>query len=56
MSVYDGPDMAETKPTLKDGEKKHVIVVHNETAYHANNYQNQSYYLKAGEQVLKKKE
>ncbi|KAF8912422.1 hypothetical protein CPB85DRAFT_1375741 [Mucidula mucida] len=56
MSVYDGPDMAETKPTLKDGKKEHVIVVHNETAYHANNYQNQSYYLKAGEQVLKKKE
>lgn len=40
---------------LKDGEQEVILLFHDESAYHANDYQ-RDYWLKAGEQVLKKKE
>lgn len=55
MATYDGPNMTETLPKLKEGEKEHIIIYHDESAFHANNYK-QDYWLHEGEQVLKKKE
>jgi hypothetical protein len=47
--------MAETMPDLPDGTKEHVWIYQDEAAYHSNDFQNVSYWLKHGEQVLKKK-
>ncbi|KAJ7150019.1 hypothetical protein C8R43DRAFT_1088096 [Mycena crocata] len=42
-------------PQLGEDEVEHVIIVDNESTIHSNDYQNNHYWLKAGEQVLKKK-
>jgi hypothetical protein len=55
VATYDGPEMEETLPTLADKDCKHINIYHDECAFHANNYM-QDYWLKDGEQVLKKKE
>jgi hypothetical protein len=49
--------MAETAPELldKDG-REHVFIFQDESTFHANDFQNVSFYLKPGEVVLKKKE
>jgi hypothetical protein len=47
--------MAEVLLELKDDEVEHVLIVHDESTVHSNDYQNNHYWLKAGEQVLKKK-
>jgi hypothetical protein len=52
---YAEPDMAEVLPELKDDELEHIVIVHDESSFHSNDYQNNHYWLKAGEQVLKKK-
>ena len=53
-STYDGPDMTETKPILKEGEKEHIILVHDESTINDNDYPC-DFWLKADEHVLKKK-
>jgi hypothetical protein len=55
VAQYEGPEMTESLPDLADGQKEHVWISHDESAFHANDYK-QDYYLKEGEQVLKKKE
>jgi hypothetical protein len=49
--------MAEVLPELidDDDEVEHVVLVHDEASFHSNDYQNNHYWLKAGEQILKKK-
>lgn len=54
-SLFAEPDMAEVFPELGDDDIEHVVLVHDETSLHSNDYQNNHYWLKAGEQVLKKK-
>lgn len=53
---YEGDTMAEVLPNLKEGEKEHVVVVQDESSLGTNDYKNVSYWLKPGEQVLKKKD
>lgn len=53
--VYDGNEMAETLPQLACDKKLHIWIIHDETASNANEYPD-FYYLKHGQQVLKKKE
>jgi hypothetical protein len=53
--LYAESDMAEVLLELKDDEVEHVLIVHDESTVHSNDYQNNHYWLKAGEQVLKKK-
>lgn len=53
-STYDGPDMTETKPILKEGEKEHIILVHDESTINDNDYPC-DFWLKADEHILKKK-
>jgi hypothetical protein len=55
MATYDGDAMDETMPDLNPGEVEHIQIVHDETAVNANEYQGY-FWLKHGEQVLKKKE
>jgi hypothetical protein len=55
VAQYEGPEMSETLPDLADGQKEHVWISHNKSTFHTNDYK-QDYYLKEGEQVLKKKE
>jgi hypothetical protein len=55
-ATYDGAEMAESLPVLADHEKEHIWIVQDESAYHTNDYQNTSYWLKDGQQVLKKKD
>jgi hypothetical protein len=54
---YAEPDMAEVLPELMadDDEVEHVVLVHDESTIHSNDYQNNHYWLEEGEQVLKKK-
>ncbi|KAJ7718612.1 hypothetical protein B0H14DRAFT_3630315 [Mycena olivaceomarginata] len=47
--------MREVLPELPDDEIEHVEIVHDEASFHSNDYQNNQYWLKPGEQVLKKK-
>ncbi|TFY52341.1 hypothetical protein EVG20_g10592 [Dentipellis fragilis] len=54
-ATYAGQDMAEKMPILCDEEKEHVWIFQDEAAFHSNDFQNVSYWLKPGEQVLKKK-
>ena len=54
-ATYDGKDMTEARPNLANGDKEHVWIYQDEAAYHLNDFQNTGYWLKAGEQVLKKK-
>ncbi|CAK5262529.1 unnamed protein product [Mycena citricolor] len=57
IPLYDGPEMAETTTAERDAQgKEHVFIYQDESAFHANDFQNVSYYLLPGEQVLKKKE
>ncbi|KAJ7123021.1 hypothetical protein C8R44DRAFT_735628 [Mycena epipterygia] len=53
--LYAEPDMAEVQLELDDDEIEHVVIVHDESTIHSNDYQNNHYWLKSGEQVLKKK-
>lgn len=53
--VYTGENMEPQPLDLKNGEKEVILLFHDESAYHANDYQ-RDYWLKAGQQVLKKKE
>lgn len=53
--TFDGPEMEETLPTLSADQKEHVIVVHDECAFHTNDFSG-NYWLRDGEQVLKKKD
>ncbi|KAJ8462477.1 hypothetical protein ONZ51_g10884 [Trametes cubensis] len=56
MATYEGPDMVETPPSRLDEDgKEHVIIVHDESGFHANDYK-ADYWLKGSEQVLKKKD
>ncbi|TFY55036.1 hypothetical protein EVG20_g9466 [Dentipellis fragilis] len=52
---YNGIVMDETLPTLIDNEIERVWIFQDESAFHVNDFQNVDYWLKAGEQVLKKK-
>ncbi|KAJ7128547.1 hypothetical protein C8R44DRAFT_732881 [Mycena epipterygia] len=54
-ATYAEPDMREVLPELLDDEIEHVEIVHDEASFHSNDYQNNQYWLKPGEQVLKKK-
>jgi hypothetical protein len=54
-ATYAEPDMAEVHPELADDEVEHIVIVHDEASFHSNDYQNAHYWLKPGEQVLKKK-
>ncbi|KAI0029008.1 hypothetical protein K488DRAFT_57317 [Vararia minispora EC-137] len=54
-ATYDGPEMSETLPILGDGEQEHIFIYQDEAAFHANDAQNVNYWLKEGQQVLKKK-
>ncbi|KAJ7145025.1 hypothetical protein C8R46DRAFT_1232362 [Mycena filopes] len=54
-ATYAEPDMREVLPELTDVEVEHVKIVHDEASFHSNDYQNNQYWLKPGEQVLKKK-
>lgn len=47
--------MVESPPTQLDDGKEHVVIFHDESAFHANDYKG-NYWLKGGEQVLKKKD
>lgn len=47
--------MEETAPNLEEGELKHIVIFHDECAFHANDYK-QDYWLLNTQQVLKKKE
>jgi hypothetical protein len=47
--------MTEARPNLANGDKEHVWIYQDEAAYHTNDFQNVGYWLKPGEQVLKKK-
>lgn len=47
--------MERIPPALAEGENEHVVLFHDESAFHANDYQ-ADYWLRPGEQVLKKKE
>ena len=55
MSVYDGPDMAESEPSSLDNGREHVIIFHDESAFHGNDF-NGNFWLRPDQQVLKKKE
>jgi hypothetical protein len=52
---YAEPDMAEVLLELGDDECEHIFIKDDESTLHSNDYQNNHYWLKAGEQVLKKK-
>ncbi|KAJ7882883.1 hypothetical protein B0H13DRAFT_1890653 [Mycena leptocephala] len=54
-ATYAEPDMREVLPELPDDEIEHVEIVHDEASFHSNDFQNNQYWLKPGEQVLKKK-
>ncbi|KAK7065030.1 DDE family endonuclease [Favolaschia claudopus] len=54
-ATYAEPDMKEILPELQDGEVEHIVIVHDESSFHSNDYQNNHYWLKANEQILKKK-
>ena len=45
----------EMRPNLANGDKEHVWIYQDEATYHSNDFQNAGYWLKPGEQVLKKK-
>ncbi|KAJ7903945.1 hypothetical protein B0H13DRAFT_2334960 [Mycena leptocephala] len=47
--------MAEVLPELAEDEVEHVVIVHDESSFHSNDCQNNTYWLKPNEQVLKKK-
>lgn len=47
--------MTESRPSLAEDEKEHVWIYQDESGFHDNDAQNVSYWLKEGEQVLKKK-
>lgn len=55
MATYEGADMSETPAARREDGKEHVIIFHDESAFHANDYKG-NYWLKGGEQVLKKKD
>ncbi|EIW73824.1 hypothetical protein CONPUDRAFT_68340 [Coniophora puteana RWD-64-598 SS2] len=55
MAMYEGPEMKEVPPNLAEGEVEHVFIYQDESTFHDNDFQGQGYYLKHGEQVLKKK-
>ncbi|KAJ7182123.1 hypothetical protein C8R46DRAFT_985245 [Mycena filopes] len=52
---YAEPEMTEVLLELGDDEREHIFIKHDESTLHSNDYQNNHYWLKAGEQVLKKK-
>ncbi|KAJ6600836.1 hypothetical protein B0H10DRAFT_2230734 [Mycena sp. CBHHK59/15] len=56
LAQYSKPDMAEILLELGDNEQEHVVIVHDESTVHSNDYKNNHYWLKPGEQVLKKKD
>jgi len=47
--------MMEACPNLANRDKEHVWIYQDKATYHTNNFQNVGYWLKLGEQVLKKK-
>ncbi|KAJ7337389.1 hypothetical protein DFH08DRAFT_1014352 [Mycena albidolilacea] len=52
------PDMQEVLPELipdDEDDVEHIVIVHDESTIHSNDYENNHYWLKPGEQVLKKK-
>jgi len=54
-ATYDGKDMIEARPNMADRDKEHIWIYQDEAVYHSNDFQNASYWLKLGEQVLKQK-
>ncbi len=54
-AVYNVPEMEETAPKLKEEDLEHVVIFHDECAFHANDYK-QNYWLLETQQVLKKKD
>ena len=36
MAKYDGNDMKYISPKLKDSEKEHILVIHDECIFYAN--------------------
>ena len=55
MAKYSGEDMNEvTEPNLKENEKKHVLVVHNESCFQAHDGTKMGW-LENGKTVLRKK-
>ena len=47
--VYSGESMEPQPLELKDSDREVILIFHDESAYHANDYQH-DYWLKAGEQ------
>jgi hypothetical protein len=56
MAKFEGNEMDEIPPLLQNGEKEHVWIFQDESSFHTNDSQNVNYWLKSGEQVLKKKD
>ncbi|KAJ7325750.1 hypothetical protein DFH08DRAFT_816827 [Mycena albidolilacea] len=54
-SEFAEPDMMEVMPELEENDIEHVVIVHDEATVHSNDYDGNHYWLKEGEQVLKKK-
>ncbi|KAF7342874.1 DDE family endonuclease [Mycena sanguinolenta] len=54
-SEFAEPDMVEVMPELGEDDVEHVVIVHDEATVHSNDYDGNHYWLKEGEQVLKKK-
>ncbi|KAJ7440629.1 hypothetical protein B0H11DRAFT_2252749 [Mycena galericulata] len=54
-ATYAEPDMREVLPELLDNEIEHIEILHDEASFHSNDYQNNQYWLKPGQQVLKTK-
>ena len=54
MSSYEGEDLKEVEPLLKEGEKKVVQVTHDECCFHAHDGMKETW-LAEGEKPLRKK-
>jgi hypothetical protein len=54
-ATYAEPDMRELLPELEADDVEHITIVHDESTIHLNDYENNHYWLKPGEQILKKK-
>ncbi|KAF9455341.1 hypothetical protein BDZ94DRAFT_1370850, partial [Collybia nuda] len=52
--TYEGPELKEIPPSLKDGEKIHYPIFHDETCVHANDQAN-FVWMREGEQPLRNK-
>ncbi|KAJ6581297.1 hypothetical protein B0H19DRAFT_1060907 [Mycena capillaripes] len=50
IAQYAEPDMTEVCPELGNDELEHLVIVHDKSTIHSNDYQNNHYWLKPGEE------